>query len=356
MATTYAIPDGRVAMAATTYTGTGNVVRSVTNTVNGVSFQPDFVWIKSRGQPYSHALYDSVRGTGAKSLESNTTSAEGTSSAYHNLTSFDTGGFTLGTVTGSPSILNENGVALIGWQWKAGGTAVSNTAGSITSSVSANTTAGFSVVNWTGSTSTSAQTVGHGLGVAPKMVILKNRNLADNWFVFLSGITSNSQNLYLNTTAALTTQASALWGAGMTSTVCGVRPNSFVNTSSDNVIMYCFAEVAGYSAFGSYTGNGSADGPFVYTAMRPRWIMLKRTDSASDWAMFDTSRNTYNLTNLELNANLSGAEFDTAAYRPIDILSNGFKLRGTNGGGNASGGTYIYMAFAENPTKFANAR
>ena len=188
------------------------------------------------------------------------------------------------------------------------------------------------------------------------MVILKNRNLADNWFVFLSGITSNSQNLYLNTTAALTTQASALWGAGMTSTVCGVRPNSFVNTSSDNVIMYCFAEVAGYSAFGSYTGNGSADGPFVYTAMRPRWIMLKRTDSASDWAMFDTSRNTYNLTNLELNANLSGAEFDTAAYRPIDILSNGFKLRGTNGGGNASGGTYIYMAFAENPTKFANAR
>ena len=349
MATTYAIPDGRVAMGVTTYAGTG-ASNALTNTVNGVSFQPDFVWIKTRTNVYYHKLFDSVRGAN-KAIVSNATDAESTET--QGLMSFNSNGFTLGTSSDSTVNNAGGGQTYVGWQWKAGGTAVSNTAGSITSSVSANTTAGFSVVNWTGSTSTSAQTVGHGLGVAPKMVILKNRNLADNWFVFLSGITSNSQNLYLNTTAALTTQASALWGAGMTSTVCGVRPNSFVNTSSDNVIMYCFAEVAGYSAFGSYVGNSSSDGPFVFTNFRPRYVLIKSSSDAVNWYVYDTSRDTGNLAGNQLYPNLSNAEVSSVG---IDILSNGFKVRYGASPLNASGSTHIYACFAENAFKFSNAR
>ena len=349
MATTYAIPDGRVAMAATLYTGNGTS-QTIANTVNGVNFQPDFVWVKGRSGATSHNLSDSVRGT-ASTLFSNTTGAENASSSRIN--AFNSNGFSVGNDTD----VSTNTATYVGWQWKAGGTAVSNTAGSITSSVSANTTAGFSVVTWTGTG--SAATVGHGLGVKPSMIIIKNRSSATDWPTWHQNLPNpTTQQVWLNAANAAQAQGanSAFNSTQPTSSVFSVGTVLESNGNGSNFVAYCFAPVAGYSAFGSYTGNGSADGPFVFLGFRPRFVMFKRTDATADWDMFDTSRNTYNLTNLELNANLSGAEFDTAAYRPIDILSNGFKLRGTNGGGNASGGTYIYMAFAENPTKFANAR
>ena len=198
-------------------------------------------------------------------------------------------------------------------------------------------------------------TVGHGLGVAPKMVIVKSRSNTSSWAVWQTALTGN-EYLLLESTAAKGT-ASTVWnGTTPTSTVFSVGSGSVPNSNGYTYVAYCFAEVAGYSKAFSYTGNGSTDGPFVFLGFRARWLMFKRTDASADWIIFDTSRNTYNLTNLELNANLSGAEFDTAAFRPVDILSNGFKLRGSNGGGNASGGTYIGFAVAENPFKLSLAR
>jgi len=344
MPTTYAIPDGRVAMAATTYTGNGTS-QVVSNAVNGVGMQPDLIWGKNRGAAVANRLTDSVRGI-TKVLYSDQTAVEGTEST--NITTLNSNGYTAGAGN-----LNTNAASFVAWQWKAGGTAVSNTAGSITSQVSANTTAGFSVVTYTGTGANA--TVGHGLGVAPSMVIARRRNGSSNWVCWHSAF-AGTQQILLNDTGAISTDATAWNSTVPSSTVISVGNNGYTNASTGLQIAYCFAPVAGYSAMGSYTGNGSTDGVFVYLGFRARWLMVKRTDASADWIIFDTSRNTYNLTNLELNANLSGAEFDTAAFRPIDILSNGFKLRGSNGGGNASGGTYIYMAFAEVPFKFANSR
>ena len=345
MATTYAIPDGRVAMAATLYTGNGGT-QAVSNAVNGVSFQPDLVWVKARSVAYNNYLEDSVRGAG-KDLSSNSTAAEAT---YSLLSSFNSNGFTAFT-NGTYLASNENGTTYVGWQWKAGGTAVSNTAGSITSSVSANTTAGFSVVTYTGTGATA--TVGHGLGAAPSLIITKARNNATPWPIY-SATLGISKYLELDTTIAAGSIAN-YWGVSSpTSTVFGLPNANYNNNVSGNtMVAYCFAPVAGYSAFGSYTGNGSADGPFVYTAMRPRFIMLKRTDSTSDWRIYDSARTPSNADDNVLAANTSAAE-DTASG-VIDVLSNGFKLRDA-GANNISGGTYIYMAFAENPFKYANAR
>lgn len=348
MATTYAIPDGRVAMAATTWTGTGTTL-AISNAINGVSFQPDFLWQKSRSNAYNHKLYDSVRGT-TKLLSSNLTNAESTTDATF-LTSLNSNGFTVGSDTG----MNGSGSTFVGWQWKAGGTAVSNTAGSITSSVSANTTAGFSVVTYTGN-GTAGATIGHGLGVAPSMVIAKNRSTggtsAYEWTVYHVSLGA-TKALFLNDTGAAATDAGYWYNTAPTSSVVTVPSNTRTNVNGSNFVFYCFAPVAGYSAFGSYTGNGSADGPFVYTAMRPRFIMLKRTDSTSDWRIYDSARTPSNADDNVLAANTSAAE-DTASG-VIDVLSNGFKLRDA-GANNISGGTYIYMAFAENPFKYANAR
>jgi hypothetical protein len=336
------IEDGGEYFNTVLYTGTGS-----SQSITGVGFQPDWVWIKERNAAADHGLYDAVRGV-QNQLESNTTTAE--TAEANGLTAFGTDGFTVGSL----AQLNTSADTYVAWNWKANGAGVSNTDGTITSTVSANTDAGFSIVNWTGSLSFSAQTVGHGLGVAPHMVILKNRDVTDAWFVFFSGITSTSQNLYLNTTAAVTTQGSALWGAGMTSSVVGVRPGSIATATSNKIIMYCFAPVAGYSAFGSYTGNGSNDGVFVYTGFRPRWILVKRTDSTSGWHLYDTSRDTYNAATKRLQPDLSNAE--NTANGIIDILSNGWKFRNTNTDWDASGGTYIYAAFAENPFSIALAR
>ena len=348
MATTYAIPDGRVAMAATLYTGTGGTV-NVSNAVNGVSFQPDFVWIKNRGYAQSNTLYDSVRGV-YNVLVSNSTVAEDAETANHGLSAFASNGFTLSGETVNQGGVNTSPYNYVGWQWKAGGTAVSNTAGSITSSVSANTTAGFSVVTCTTQASGTA-TVGHGLGVAPSLIIQKIRTLAADWYVYNVSIGAGNI-LKLNTTDA-SAAASTIWNStAPTSTVFSLG-NGWAGSYS--TVAYCFAPVAGYSAFGSYTGNGSADGPFVYLGFRPRFVIVKSSSGVADWFEYDTSINAYNQVSTWLRPDYSGPEVTNTA-QAIDIVSNGFKLRGSDTGVNANGGTFIYMAFAETAFKFANAR
>ena len=346
MATTYAIPDGRVAMAATTYTGTG-ANASIVNTVNGVSFQPDFVWIKDRSVGYNHVLQDSVRGaTAAAKLSSNLTDAEGSANLapYGNVSAFNSNGFSLVAGSIDSRQTNASGDAYIGWQWKGGGTAVSNTAGSITSSVSANPTAGFSVVTYTSTTGT----VGHGLGVAPSMIIMKSRNLADQWTVYHVS-TGNTIGIPLNSTGAGDVNSGFWNNTSPTSTV-------FSQGSWDsgyNKVAYCFAPVAGYSAFGSYVGNGSSDGVFVYLGFRPRYVLAKNISVSDRWGVLNSASSPYNMILLELHANNADAE---GGAGEVDFLSNGFKMRSGNSVFNSSGANYIYMAFAENPFKYANAR
>jgi hypothetical protein len=342
------ITNGAAYMAATTYTGTG-ATQSISNAVNGISMQPDWVWFKRRGAAENHWLTDSVRGS-TKGLFSNLTDAEATRTDQ--LTSFNSNGFSLGADAAGYS--NINGQSYIAWQWKAGTTSASNTNGTITSTVSANTTAGFSVVTYTGTGANA--TVGHGLGVAPKMIIVKDRSVSTNWAVYNSSLTSAAYVLLLNLTAA-ETSASTFWNStAPTSSVFSIGTSSATNTASENFVAYCFAAVAGYSAFGSFTGNGSTDGPFVYTGFRPRWIMWKNSSTGgTDWTIVDSSRNTYNVANSGLQPNGSYAEASNSNYQ-IDFLSNGFKLRTTNTEANQSGISIIYAAFAEVPFKFANAR
>jgi hypothetical protein len=339
------ISNGANYMAATTYTGTG-ASQSISNAVNSISFQPDLVWIKGRNQTWWHILTDSVRGN-AYNLYTNSTSSEGNSSPQ-GVTSFNSNGFSIGTYDN----INTSTNTYVGWQWKANGAAVTNTAGSITSQVSAGATQGFSIVTYTGTGANA--TVGHGLGVAPKMVITKVRGSAGySWTV---GHTSIGwlNYLYLNTTAASAGNADRWQNTAPSSTVFSVGADGAVNGSGLSMVAYCWAEVAGFSKFGSYTGNGSTDGPFVFTGFRPRWVMVKRTDSVGNWNDFDTSRNTYNGMNNLLLLNTSDAE--VAGGVVLDSVSNGFKLRETSANWNASGGTYIYAAFAENPTKYSLAR
>jgi hypothetical protein len=243
---------------------------------------------------------------------------------------------------------------MVVWSWKANGAGVTNTAGTITSSVSANTTAGFRIVTYTGNGIDGA-TVGHGLGVVPSMVIQKRRDGGiANFRVWHSAIYATSgvtNTLFLNTTAASGADGDTI--SGVSSTTFTTRGTGATNPSGNGCVAYVFAAISGFSAFGSYTGNGSTDGPFVYLGFRPRFIMIKYSSGVDNWAMFDTARLGYNPDNNELLANTSGAE-GTADF--IDILSNGFKNKNSDARCNASGGTYIYMAFAENPFKNALAR
>ena len=348
------ISNGANYMAASTYTGTG-ATQSIVNSGNNsgaISFKPDFVWVKSRSLASSaNYLYDSTRGV-LNSLTSNDTSAE--QSVAQTLTSFNSNGFTLGTAGGA---INGNGSTFIGWQWQAGqGYTSSNTNGSITSTVSVNATAGFSVCTFNAG-SAGNQSFGHGLGVAPSFVIIKDRQATTNWVVYhSSATTTTSQYLVLNTTAAIAT-ASGIWGAALpTSSIVGFGSGVSV-IANDNCVAYCWAPVAGYSKFGSYTGNGSADGTFVYLGFRPRYMMVKRTDTLGAWTIWDSSRDTYNVQALELEAQSSGAEQNlTATAYDFDFLSNGIKFRGSGSSQNASGGTYIFAAFAENPFRNALAR
>jgi hypothetical protein len=335
-------------MAATTYTGTGSAL-SVSNAVNGVSFQPDFVWTKPRSTAVGHTLFDSLRGV-TKYLQSNTTGAEGT--AATSLTAFNSDGFTVNSDTST----GANGVTYIGWQWNAGGSTVTNTSGTISAQVRANPTAGFSVVTYTGN-GTSGATVGHGLGVAPAMMIVKNRSSGtEPWRIYHKNMAASPATVAMNFDTGAASASSTRWNnTAPTSSVFTVGNDASVNANTNNYVAYLFAAVAGYSAFGSYTGNGSADGPFVYTGFRPRFVMFKKSSAAEDWVIFDTTRNASNLTNLQLYPNLSAVEA-TGVTGVIDILSNGFKIRGTSDALNTNGGTYIFMAVAENPFKLSLAR
>ena len=338
------ILQGNKYMDATTYTGTGSAL-SVTN---AGAFKPDFVWAKCRSASFANSLYDSVRGT-TKQLSSNLTDAEDTQTG--GVTSFNSNGFSVGSF----ARVNDNGQTFVGWQWQAGqGTTSSNTSGTITSTVSVNATAGFSVVTYTGTGANA--TVGHGLGVAPKMVIVKNRTTSgDEWCVWHTSLTNATYYLYLNATSAQAVDTTFWNSTAPSSTVISLGSNGRTNRSSSNMVCYAWAEIAGFSKFGSYTGNGSADGPFVYTGFRPKFILIKSSSGVSSWILQDTSRNIYNAAPNRLFPNTSDAEV-TSSAGDIDILSNGFKIRNTSGSWNTNASTYIYMAFAENPFKNANAR
>jgi hypothetical protein len=343
---TPAISNGANYMAATTYTGTG-ATQTISNAVNGVSFQPDLVWAKSRNAVESNRLIDSVRGA-TLVLYSNLTNAETTEAT--GLTAFGSSGFTLGS--GAP---NTSAVTYVGWQWNAGGSTVTNTNGSISAQVRANATAGFSVVTYTGTGANA--TVGHGLGVAPKMVIVKGRNGGTtNWPTYHISV-GNTGTLFLNATNAITTSSTQWNNTSPTSSVFSIGNSGDTNANTTAYVAYCFAEVAGYSKFGSYTGNGSADGPFVYLGFRPRWLMWKNASLGTEnWGIIDTSRPNYNFNgNWLLFPNSSAAEATAASIR-FDLLSNGFKVLNTNGDNNFNGSTIIYAAFAENPFKNSLAR
>jgi hypothetical protein len=327
------------------YTGNGS-----TQSITGVNFAPDFVWIKSRSAAYNNRLYDRVRGV-ENVLQSNTTAAEASDGA--GLTAFGSDGFTLG----SSAAQNENASTFVAWNWKANGAGSTNTAGSITSTVSANTTAGFSIVTFTTPSSNGNYTTGHGLGVAPSMIITKSRSSTTQWPVWHIGLTGGASNkdynIYLNLTNAQSSATDSWGSAAPNSTTFGVN----VGTQwlgSINIVAYCFAAIPGFSAFGSYVGNGSSDGPFVYCGFRPAFLLTKRASTAGAWHIYDSARSTYNINDIYLIPDTSAAE--NSGNNGIDFLSNGFKLRSTNTGTNENGTTIIYAAFASNPFKYALAR
>ena len=323
------------------YTG-GNNVQSIP-----VGFQPDLVWAKIRSSAGNHSLYDSARGA-EKRLASSTTSAEATFA--NSLTSFDSDGFSLGV--NPDGDVNNSSSTYVAWNWKAGGTAVANTDGTIASQVSANTKSGFSIVTYTGN-GTAGATVGHGLNQPIDLYLMKNRSSAASWPAI--GKALNDANplptvyMLLNATNAA---ASAAQGSGDSSTI-ELYSDATNNASGDDYVAYCFHSVEGFSKIGSYTGNGSADGPFIYTGFRPAYVMIKNATAADSWFINDNKRNSYNLVDSQLFANSSSAEADS---RGLDFLSNGFKIRDNSTSHNGNGNALIYMAFAEQPFKYANAR
>jgi hypothetical protein len=316
------------------YSGNGS-----TNAITGVGFAPDFAWIKERTSTSTHVLGTTIQGTG-KRLSSATSDAE--ASLANIFTSFDSDGFTHGADNG----VNESGQTYASWNWKANGAGSSNTDGTINSTVSANTTAGFSIVSYTGNGSIS--TVGHGLSGIPDMITVKNRSTGStNWRsifpnMVLGGASNGADyNLNLKTTNP--------WNNGTefndtmpTSSVFTLGTSGDVNTNGDNYIAYCFKNIKGYSKIGSYTGNGNADGTFVYTGFKPAFIILKKTSDTANWMMYDNKREGYNVDNDHLKPNTNEAE---GTSDDLDILSNGFKLR-TSGSGENSG-NFIYMAFGQ---------
>ena len=332
------------------YTGNNS-----TNNITGVGFQPDWVWVKNRNGTQNHYLQDSVRGA-SNYLVANNAGAENQYSGLGSsaFTSFDSDGFSV-TSDSSIGMVNSSSSTYVAWNWLAGGSASSNSDGSITSSVSANTEAGFSIVGYTGN-ATAGATIGHGLSQAPEYVIFKNRSSGVNWLVQGDGFGSPASGniILLNTTGSA--YANSNFNTTLGASTITLDSGSNYNGSGHNIIAYCFHSVDGYQKIGSYTGNGSStDGTFVYTGFRPAFVMIRRTDSSTNWIMFDTKRDTGNEVTQFLYPDLSNAE--AAGSGVLDIVSNGFKLRnaGTSNR-NASGGTYFYWAIAEQPFKFSNAR
>jgi len=332
------------------YTGNGT-----TTTVSSLNFQPDLTWIKSRTYARFHALADVLRGS-TKFLSSNSTSAEDTVDSGNGVV-WNSTGFEVDASSDWNS-LNESGANIVAWNWKANGSGVSNTDGSITSTVSANTDAGFSIVSFT-ATGSNPSTIGHGLGVAPDLIILKVRNSGTgDWLVYHHENTSAPETDYLVLHSTLGTSDYPVWAdTAPTSSVFSLGTYS-QNVNGYTFIAYCFAEVEGFSKFGSYTGNNSNDGPFVYTGFRPAFLLVKDANTTGYWPIYDSARMSYNAIKEYVMTNSSNAETSLGTEN-VDFLSNGFKLRANNansGQNNVSGNTYIYMAFAENPFKYANAR
>ena len=318
------------------YTGNGS-----TQSITGVGFAPDMVWTKKRSATDFHAINDKVRGA-LKILFPNTSDAEDTSSGC--LTSFDSDGFSLGSNSG----FNANTATFASWNWFANGSGSSNTDGSITSTVSANTTAGFSIVTYTGTG--SAATVGHGLGSAPSVIIQKKTSASATWLVKHPAIGTNGY-IRLDSTAASATD-SAIWNnADPTSTVFSIGTDSTINASGATSVAYCFAEKTGFSKFGSYTGNASTDGSFIYTGFAPAFIITKITSGVDSWFMYDNKRSPFNVRGKYLVADGTGTDSNADAY---DFLSNGFKVKSTATSFNGNGSTYVYMAFAEAPLVGSN--
>ena len=315
---------------------TGN---NTSTSITGVGFQPDLTWFKRRDSAAQHSLFDSVRGV-TKRLASNLTNAENTITDA--LTSFDSDGFTLGV--DSSNYINFNTATYASWNWKANGAGVSNTDGSITSTVSASTTSGFSIVSYTGTGSNA--TVGHGLGVAPAMVIVKERSGVDAWIVGHSSI-GFTKNLLLNATNVEFADSTIWNNTAPTSSFFSVGSSASTNESSATYIAYCFAEKKSFSKFGLYSGNSNVDGTFVYTGFKPAFVLIKGKGALENWRIFDNKRIGYNPANYILYPSGDFAEDTTGSN--IDFLSNGFKLRETNAGTNGSGQGYIYMAFASEP-------
>ena len=315
------------------YSGNGS-----TQSITGVGFQPDWVWVKCRNNGKHHSIYDSVRGA-TKYIYSNLNYAEVTDS--NSLTSFDSDGFSVGTfgdVNGSFNYAS--------WNWKANGTSTTNpSGGTITTTASVNTTAGFSVFTYTGNG--SAAHVAHGLGVAPTVVIIKVRSTTDHWFVKHPGIASN-EYLYLNGDSAKVSGANAWSATNPDATKIYIGTDGGVNASGVTYVCYAFAEKQGYSKFGSYTGNGNADGTFVYTGFRPAWVMIKKSSGTNEWGIWDNKRSTFNVTDDIIYANLDNTEA-TSNANGLDFVSNGFKIRASGDLFNGSSGSYIYMAFSEHP-------
>ena len=328
------------------YTGTGS-----SNAITGVGFQPDFTWIKNRDAGDSNVWTDAVRGV-TKQVFSNQNSAESTQAT--NITSFDSGGFTLGT----ENQVNTNTEDFASWNWKGGTTSGITTDGSTTitpSSYSFSATAGVAILKYTGN-GTSGAKVAHGLGAVPKFMCIKNLSEIQDWRVYHVGTSPTvpwEKNMVLNSTAAVA-DSTAMWNDTAPDSVnFTLGDNHGCNKSGDTLIGYVFADVKGYSKFGSYTGNGNADGAFIYTGFRPAFILLKNSNAAINWVVMDDKRQGFNPNTSELYPSATSAECDTGCYR-VDLLSNGFKMR--NSSPTINDGSYVYAAFAEFPFVSSNSK
>jgi len=332
-----------------------------TQSITDVGFQPDWVWIKNKSSDgTSHTLFDSVRLAG-KMLQSDNDSLEASNSQYGYLSSFDSdgsggGGFTLTGGTTNANFINQGTDDYVSWNWKAGGTAVTNTQGDIQTQVSANTDAGFSIITYSGS-GTAGDTIGHGLNSAPTCIHWKRRNATGNWMAYFE-VLGTGGYLNLDRTNGFDTGASPVNGVAPTNSVITLSSLGTINNSAGTYVCYAFHDVDGYSKFGSYTGNDSTDGNFIFLGFRPSFVIIKYASGTAggtkNWFMFDDARDTFNPTDDTINANASDGE-TADSNKDIDFLSNGFKIRNAEGAIN-NAAEYIYMAWASTPFKYANAR
>lgn len=324
------------------YTGT-----SSTQTITGVGFQPEWIITKGRNDNEVAASYDIVR-TPPNVLYTFDTNSQENSSGY--LNAFTSDGFTVGTA----DLSNDSGSTFVAWCWKLGGSASNNTSGTITGSVSANTTSGISAVKYTGTGSNA--TVGHGLGVAPSMVVIKGLDNEDHWFVYNNNLDNpTTEYIYWNLNNDASSGANAWNSTNPTSTVFSIGTDGGVNGSGNDYIAYCFAEVSGFSKFGKYIGTNSNDGAQVFCGFRPAYLVIKKISSNDAWFVSDSARSPTNPVDEFLKLDTNDQESNMNIGNGIDFLASGFKIRDNDGGVN-DGGTYMFWAFAEMPFKYANAR